>query len=440
MEATISNRSESLLAAVLLVGPLAMSVTPLFSPIFFAILSIILIGTAWRRGTQWRDLLPRTPAIAACLLLAIYIFVNATWSADPATALRKAAVYAGLVFMSFAAVHAVAAFDRDTLRRAGLFLAAGIFAGALFVLIEMVTHGLMSTFLMNRIPILKPKSGALISQGQITALERDVLSHHVGLVTYNLWPGLLALGGLKGIIRLTALIFFSVTIAILVMISGNAATQVALLSSSLVVVAMWYWPPQYVVRALAICWCASFVLVIPASFVAYQSGLHLAPWLQRTARQRIIIWEYTAEQISKHPLLGVGVEATPVLNQRQKLAGAPDQPVGFAYPRSLGSHAHNIYLQAWFELGAMGVLLLAMAGVGIVMLIPLLPHPSQPFAAGTFVTFVVVGAFSWGMWQAWFMSEVALLPLFLRIASGAKFCQMDESRVDCESKTSWNVG
>jgi hypothetical protein len=158
------------------------------------------------------------------------------------------------------------------------------------------------------------------------------------------------------------------------------------------------------------------VLVMPASFLAYKSELHLANWLQVTARQRLIIWEYTAGQVLKHPWLGVGIESTPVLNQ-QHVRDAK-QPEGFVYPRSLGSHAHNIYLQAWFELGALGVVLLALVGVSIIMLIPLLPPYAQPFAAGTFATFAIIAAFSWGMWQAWFMSAVAMLPLFLRIASG----------------------
>ena len=179
--------------------------------------------------------------------------------------------------------------------------------------------------------------------------------------------------------------------------------------------ASWYWPPRYVVRALAICWCGSFAIVIPASLVAYQSGLHLAPWLQDTARQRIIIWEYTAEQVFRHPLLGVGVEATPVLNKQH--GSAAERPEGFVHPRKLGSHAHNIYLQAWFDLGALGAILLAIAGAIVLVQITLLPASAQPFAAGTFATFALIGTFAWGMWQAWFMCAIALLPIYLRIGA-----------------------
>lgn len=406
-----------MLGNVVFVGPLATSAIPLLTPIFFSGFCVTLIGMALRRGAQWRDLLSPTPALVACLMLAIYVFLNATWSADPTTGLRKAAVYASLVLMSFAAVRSVAMLDKQTHCRSGLFFAAGVFVGALFILVELLTHGLTSSFAMNWIPILYPYSSEhlQITQGQVVGMNPDQLNHNVGIVIFSLWPGLLVLNSLKGLIRTIAIAVFFVTIGAVVMISDHAASQVALLGSTIIVMAMWHWP-RYVVRALAVLWCLSFVFVIPASFVAYQNGLHLATWLPITARQRIIIWQYTAEQVFSHPWLGVGVESTPALNQQQRSAGI-EQPEGFVYPRSLGSHAHNIYLQTWFELGAVGAFLLAVAGVAVIALITLFPASVQPFAAGSLAAFAIVGAFSWNMWQVWFMCSAALLPLYLRVAA-----------------------
>jgi len=410
----------TLLQTVLLVCPLVTSAIPLFAPIFFAILSSLLIWGALRRGTQWRDLLPCSLAGAVCLLLGAYVLVNATWSADPETGMRKAALFASLVFMSFAAVKAVPAWDRDILCRAGLLFAVGIFVGALFVFVELLTYGMMTSIMMNWAPFLRPKSPdhLQITQGQVTGIDLDQLDHNLGFVMYGLWPGLLALSSLAGFIRLTAMLSFFVTIAIVVIASVHLSSKVALLGSSVVVMAMWRWP-QRVIRILAVFWCASFVFVIPASYIAYQGGLHFATWLPGTARERVIIWEYTARRVLSHPLLGVGVESTPVLSAQQRAAGTLEQPEGFVYPRTLGSHAHDIYLQTWFELGALGVLLLAMAGAAVAMLIPSLALSAQPFAAGTFAVFALVAAFAWGMWPAWLMSSVALLPIYLRIAAAA---------------------
>ena len=234
---------------------------------------------------------------------------------------------------------------------------------------------------------------------------------------FHLWPGLLALLALEGARRTVATTVFFATLAAAVALSEHASSQMALIGSGLVVLAARRWRPRAVIRALAVVWCAAFVLVIPASFIAYQSGLHLATWLPISARHRVILWESTAEQTLAHPLLGVGVKSTAALTARQKAAAPPDQPEGFVAPRGTAHHAHNIFLHAIYELGVLGAVLFAIAGAAVVMLIFYLPAAAQPFAAGTFAAFALVGAFAFGMWQTWFMCAAALLPLYLRVAA-----------------------
>jgi O-antigen ligase len=159
------------------------------------------------------------------------------------------------------------------------------------------------------------------------------------------------------------------------------------------------------------------VLVIPAGFIAYQSGLHFAEWLPKSARARVILWEYTAEQTLTRPVLGVGVGSTPLLSKQQKADLTREQPEGFIFPRTMGHHAHSMFLQTWSELGAIGALLFAVAGASVVILIFLLPALAQPFAAAAFVAFALAGAFAWGMWHSWFMCAVGLVPLYLRVAT-----------------------
>ena len=104
------------------------------------------------------------------------------------------------------------------------------------------------------------------------------------------------------------------------------------------------------------------------------------------------------------------------------------------FPRTMGHHSHSLYLQTWYELGAVGALLLAIAGAVVVMLIFLLPASAQPFAAGAFATFAIVGAFAWGMWQSWFMCAAVLLAIYLRItAVGASQMSEHQSAADRET-------
>jgi hypothetical protein len=395
-------------------------VAPRLTPFFFALLSIVLIGAALRQGTPWRALLPRQPALLACLVLAAYLFVNATWSLDRPEAFAKAALFLALVLMAFTAVCAASTLNQENFRRAGLAFAAGAFFGGLFILVELLTSGILTRTAMNWIPVLQPSAlkRIRITEGLVTAVKLPEFNQNANLAIFHLWPGLLALTGLGSAHRTTAIVLFFATLAAVVVLSEHNSSQVALFGSSLVVVLAWKWC-QTVIRALALLWCAAFIFVIPASFVAYQSELQLAEWLPHSDRARIILWEYMGRQTLRHPLLGVGIQSTPVLRDQQTTATILEQPEGHVYPRKLGHHGHDIFLQTWYELGAVGALLLALAGAGVVMLIPLLSRSAQPFAAGSFAAFAIVGAFAWGMWQTWFICAVAQLPLYLSIAGTA---------------------
>jgi O-antigen ligase len=422
--ATRAGPSNPLLLAVFFFSPLATSVAPRLTPFFFALVSVALIGAALRRGIGWRQLLPRgqaLQALAVWLLLAAYVGLNATWSVERIDGFGKAAMLAGLAILSFAAVAAALVLDKPILVRAGLFFAAGAFLGGLFILIELLTDGAMTRTAMTWVPLLQPSAAKhlTVTHGDVTRMKLAELNSNVSMAMFHLWPGLLALLALKGARRIVATTVFFATLAAAIALSEHASSQMALIGSGLVVLVARRRRPEPVIRALAAVWCAAFVLVIPASFIAYQSGLHLATWLPMSARHRVILWEATAKQTLAHPLLGVGVKSTAALTAREKAAHPADQPEGFVAPLRTAHHAHNIFLHAIYELGVLGAVLFAIAGAAVVMLIFYLPAASQPFAAGTFAAFALVGAFAWGMWQTWFMCVAGLLPLYLRVASAA---------------------
>jgi O-antigen ligase len=130
----------------------------------------------------------------------------------------------------------------------------------------------------------------------------------------------------------------------------------------------------------------------------------------------MIIWEFTAERVLERPWLGIGAGSTPALRVPR---GEAEQPEGFVYPRTTGAHAHNLFLQTWYELGLVGAILVAIAGALLALRISLLPMEAQPFAAATFTSFMATVSTSSSMWQAWLVCGVGLMLLYLLLAARA---------------------
>lgn len=121
--------------------------------------------------------------------------------------------------------------------------------------------------------------------------------------------------------------------------------------------------------------------------------------------------EYTAERVLDHPWLGTGADSTPALKEPRAVA---EQPPGFVFPRSTGQQAHDLFLQTWYELGVVGVTLIAFAGAAVALRISLLSLKAEPFAVAAFATFFAMAAFAWGIWQEWLMCAVGLLAIYSR--------------------------
>jgi O-antigen ligase len=245
----------------------------------------------------------------------------------------------------------------------------------------------------------------------VTGIKLAELNQNVTIVAFLLWPGLLALSALlhgprRGL--LCGLFFFA--IAVPVFLSEHNSSQIGVIASALILPLAWA-NARAVIRGLALAWCLGFVLVLPLAFLAYTAGLHRADWLPNSARARIIIWEYTAERVLERPLVGIGANSTPAVTPKPAMHA--ERPKGFVQARTTGHHAHNLFLQSWYELGLLGAVLAAIAGAATALRILRLPRPAQPYGAAAFTLFTVVAAFAWGMWQAWLIASIGLLALYL---------------------------
>jgi len=410
------SRSAPLITALFFIGPLVTAASPRTSPFFLGVIGLTLIVAALRRGVNWRALLKPNTALFALLAVAFYTCLSAAWAANPEGALSKSSLLAAATLVVFAASAATTTLNAEEARRASHALIAGALCGAGFLLVELLSDGALTRFAMNTISAFRPDRAKhiTIASGRVTRINLSEFNQSAATLALLLWPGLLALRSAVDAPRrrLLAVLFF-VALTVPIGISEHDSSQVGLVASLLVLALALRWP-RATIRGLAVMWCLGFVLVLPLDFLAYDSGVHQAKWLPSSFRARVIIWEYTAERVLERPWIGIGADSTPALKPKN---GTSDWPKGFVYKRTTGQHAHNLFLQSWYELGLAGVTLIAIAGAAVALRLLTLPLAAQAYGAASVTLFAVIAAFAWGMWQVWLMCAFALLPLYLGMAA-----------------------
>jgi O-antigen ligase len=404
-----------MLASLLFLSPLVTSAAFRLTWFFHLLVAAALLGPYVRKTRDWRHLLRPTREVALFAGVAGYALVSAVWAVDPGAAIEKSALLFAAIVVTYAAARTIRTID-NVEQNARAF-AVGVFLGAIFVLLELLTKGAITRFVVNRIDWLRPENAkhVKIFQGEIIAFKSAEFRQSAALLVFHFWPALLTLRNVTG--RSWRTVFFSiimiVAIAAPIFLSDRMSSQLALITSLIVFPFAFKWRSG-TIRALAAAWCVSFVVILPTALMAYKAELHLADWVPESARARLILWEVTAEGVSKRPLFGIGAASTPAVSVPREQA---TQPEGFVFPRTTGKHAHNLFLQTWYELGLIGVVLVAAAGAFLALRILVLPVAAQPFAAAAFAAVLVTVFTSFSMWQGWFISAVSLTLLYLLIAA-----------------------
>lgn len=163
---------------------------------------------------------------------------------------------------------------------------------------------------------------------------------------------------------------------------------------------------------MTVIWCSACLLVIPIVVALHQTDLHKKSSLGFTsARHRIVIWNTTAAKVWKSPILGIGADATATLTEveaKQNLAETGNLPRDGQFEASAARHAHNVFLQVWYELGAVGALLFMAVGLAVLALIARVNATAQPALLAHFAAVVGLMSFSYSVWQLWFQGAIGL--------------------------------
>lgn len=409
------RRETAILRTLFFLAPLVTLLAPKTTVPALILLAIGCLGLALAHGQQIKPLFRLDIGLVLFAAAAAYLFINASWSEDPSRALGKAVWFTLVVALSYAACRALANWPRPQIRQAVTAFLVGLAVGGGLVLFEAATGRVLTISLYNLLPFTRPDSAKalVIKDGEVFRIAAFELNRNVNVLLLMLWPALLCLT-LRGDGRWRGLKLVGLFVAVLtaVFLSTHETSKAGIVLSTIVFAVALAWP-VFARRAVTAGWCLAFLLVFPLAIAASKAGLQEAEWLPHSAKMRVALWAYTAEQIPEAPLLGIGATSTRRMDlDREKTEKFKHTEPGKDYRWRAGPHAHNAFLQTWYELGAVGAALFMMAGAVVILSIGKLPHVTQPYVLAHTAAFATILAFGWGLWQSWLMALAGLAAIY----------------------------
>jgi exopolysaccharide production protein ExoQ len=383
---------------------------PLAAPALLLLCAAIPLARRW--AAQGRlPLNPPSAVILALALAGVYLLINASWSLSPAPAYRSVALFLTIAVCAYLLVDTLYESDRGVLRAMGVGLLVAMAAGGVILCIEAFTGLALRRLAIPNVPQLEadPRHEGV---GRLAAY---LLNRSIMALTLLFWPAVLVIDslGLPSRRRLLLLAGLAPALAAIAG-SGHGTSKVAFIGAAAIYGMLSLYPPLGRRMALA-GWVALTLLVVPAALMLYGSQYYLAPWLPNSVQHRVVIWGYTAEQVSKAPVLGVGISSARALSA----TGSQDAPMapGSAFRLSTGIHSHNAYLQVWYETGAVGAFILLGLGILVLRALAAAPLKAQPHLHAAFAASALVAASSFSIWAPWFMASLAIAALYAMLAS-----------------------
>jgi O-antigen ligase len=354
------------------------------------------------------------------LVFAGYAALSALWSVVPGISLMKGLMLAGIIFATTFALRAATTTDSHTLDKATTGFLLAMIVGALFLLIEIAFDQRLMRWIYELFPSLgEGHTNLRYRAGRVLFLwegDHNRVTCVVALLLLPAWVAARATANRH--LRQWAYGVFTALFVAVLWKSEHQSSQLAL-----AIAALFFALVQLRLRAAKFVayagWSLAVLLIVPLSYWLFHSvELHKAGWLFRSAESRVVVWGYTAEKVTQRPLLGIGAHATSSYNDQQlKLDYVKTSSRKKRIPMQVHHHAHNVYLQTWFELGAVGAMLLLLWGLAAIRAVTTLP----PTEAGLWLTQLtataVMAATSYGMWQFWFLVSMASAFILLWIST-----------------------
>ncbi|MEM1371803.1 MAG: O-antigen ligase family protein, partial [Pseudomonadota bacterium] len=323
-----------------------------FLPMAVVVIGVLLAG----RG---RDLLSTLQASMTMWLPWAVFFAYATtsalWADTPSTPLIKGGS-ALLIFMATALT--MLAMYQLTQRQSFHLAEAvwmGLAIGLAYFTIEILSDQAVKVWVYNLLDVprnsLRPPAWYRWDEaGELLSVNVVDLTRNAAPITLLLWlaiPCTFATLSSRSATMVSALLV--ATAGFVVFSSPHEASMLAFVTGA-IALGLGLLSSVFLRRLLAIVWVAACLLVVPAVMTLHDNEFHKVEAFQRYQSfvGRLLIWNLTAEQTFNNPVVGIGARMTHEVGPKFEAANGlePGSKRGW-----LSRHAHNVFLQTWFELG-----------------------------------------------------------------------------------------
>jgi hypothetical protein len=338
-----------------------------------------------------------------------YLLLTLTWSANAGSGFVKICVLILLILGSVAGCRLIRSETNANISRMAEGLWFGLLIGSIYLAWDLVAH--RGTY--SHLSLIILQKYIKLGQAEVT--------RSITPVTLLLGPALLSImAGLRKPWQ-TAVVCAVVTLATLVVsVSPHETSKIGMIGW------MFFWSLATVSgiwahRMILAVWFSACILVVPVALLAYRLDLQHSHRLQETAQARILIWHEFATRVVGAPLLGHGFNmsnalrpVTPGVGELSYLSRRIKVPANLKPFRA--AHPHNVFLQIWFEFGAVGMFLFFVAGLGVIQRIKGLDQRQKPALYATAVATIAILFSSYGLWQYWFFGLFAFVMLACAIS------------------------
>ncbi len=350
-------------------------------------------------------------------LLFVYLAANAQWSLDQDEATKKLLEMLPVVVATILLILGIRSVGAETARRSAFWFGAALVAGSAVLLFELATGQYLARLLYTVFPPDADKVAKhfTVVGGKIVDIPSHKLNRAVTDMVFVLWPGALLVLGAALSVRNTligwAILFLIVMACVVLSDAGSATVALGLSALVFLIARLWFRTAQYMVAAGLV---VALVLSVPLGRIPHELGWTKVEWLPASSvRARFFIWAYTSTKSMEKPIAGIGMLGTPKLPQMGNEYREPTRAERFRLRPSV--HAHNIFLQIWLELGAIGAGLFLALGIAILSAIGRIYEQARPFALAAFAAGCGVGFSGFGLWQTWQLAGVLMMAVVIAL-------------------------